>query len=111
MEPPFIACADIGMSPCPVMKTRELPVRCGKLALKIKIAFPCNLTSSTRSVDPSGGSDLRGNWRKRLSTQVYRPQQTRAEGSKGRIVVDDQDGGSSPLLTIKRSRKGTPRFG
>ena len=41
MAPPFIACTDIGMSPCPVMKMiGDLAVGGGELALKIKATLP-----------------------------------------------------------------------
>ena len=41
MAPPFIACTVIGMSPCAVMKMiGSLPVRGGKLALKLETASP-----------------------------------------------------------------------
>jgi hypothetical protein len=41
MAPPFIACTDIGISAVPCDEDdREIPVRGGELALKIKTASP-----------------------------------------------------------------------
>jgi hypothetical protein len=81
-----------------------LEVRRGELALKVKTASPRNLTSGTRQVGQIGLEKV-GNGRKWLSILTERSQQTPNRDSKGRIVVNDQDGGPCVrhrlLLTIK----------
>ncbi len=51
MAPPFIACTDIGMSPCPVMKMIGSSLfAAASSRWKSRPPFPGNLTSSTRQV-------------------------------------------------------------
>jgi len=95
MAPPFIACTDIGMSPCPVMKMIGSRLfATGELPLKIKTALP----RKSHVEDQANGTVRRillekiGDGGEKLSFQANRSQQTPNRGSKIRIVVDDQDG-------------------
>ena len=74
---------------------RHLPVRRGKVPLKLKAASPRHSNvehQASRAVREVGIQKL-GNRRKLLGMQADRPQQTSNRVAKLGIVIDNQDAG------------------
>ena len=90
---------------------RHLPVRRGKVALKLKAASPRHSNvehQASRAVREVGIQKI-GNRRKLLGMQADRPQQTPNRVAKLGIVIDDQDAGVR--VTIPGPRfKGSASF-
>ena len=75
--------------------SRHLPVRRGKVALKLKTASPrhSNVEHQASRAVWRGSIEKIGNRRKLLDMQADGPQQTRNRVAKLGIVIDDQDAG------------------
>ena len=90
---------------------RQLPVRRGKLALKLKTASPRHSHvehQASRTVRRLGIQEI-GNGRKLLGIQADRAQQTPNQVAKLGIVIDDQDAGVR-VRHPRTLRKGSAFF-